>query len=252
MCNAFEEYEAFPFDKKIHVVAHEQDGYFAVVFKALSLLDALKFEDKQYHLSMGMVHFSDRKMSSRTGDIVTVDTVIDQVKEQVLRMMKASRIITSESEKVAEKITIGAIKYSVLKVNTAQDAAFDIEQSISLEGNSGPYIQYTYARTQSVLEKANVENPTFPKKCGEASQELTLLRILTYFEETVVEAGMGYAPNVLCNYLFELCQAFNMFYQTCPILESFEREFRLALTATVGKVLKKGLYLLGIEAPQRM
>ena len=156
MACAYAESEAFPFDKKLHVVANEQAGYFRVVFKALELLDEGRFGGKQHHVSMGMVQLLDRKMSSRTGDVLTVDWLIDEVRSRVDNIVLEQRLSSEEVGFVGEQVTIGAIKYSVLKVGTGADVAFDIEKSVSLEGNSGPYLQYVYARIQSLLRKAKV------------------------------------------------------------------------------------------------
>jgi arginyl-tRNA synthetase len=272
---AYKQYEAFPFDKNIHVVANEQKSYFEVVIKALELIDPEKFKGRQYHLSMGMVQMSDRKMSSRTGDILTVDWLIDEVRSRVNNLITEQKISAEEADKVAEQIAIGAIKYSVLRVATSQNVAFDIEKSVSLEGNSGPYLQYTFARTQSVLRKSAVIARSETTKQSSLSlersrglprpalaglamtlsiEESDLLRLLGRFEGTVREAAEKYSPNIICNYLFSLAQAFNLFYQKLPILkETGEvRDLRLALTAGTGKVIKLGLQLLGIEAPERM
>jgi arginyl-tRNA synthetase len=258
MGNAYAEYQKFPFDKKIHVVANEQTGYFKVVFKALELIDPEKFKDKQEHLSMGMVQLKDRKMSSRTGDVLTVDWLLDQIKERVEAMISEGRIAAEEKNKTIEQIVIGAVKYSVLKVGTSQDVAFDIESSISLDGNSGPYLQYSYARTQSVLRKAGVEEvkgfDVSQVKIALKTEERDVLRLLARFSEIVEEAAMRYAPHLLCTYLFDLAQVFNLFYQRHQILtgKGETREFRLGLTSATGSVLKQGLYLLGIATPERM
>jgi len=252
----FIEHEAFPFDQCIHIVASEQTGYFQVVIKVLQLIDPKKFAG-EYHLPMGMVQLKDRKMSSRTGDVLTVDWLLDQIKERVEQITSEGRISSDDKDKTIEQIVIGAVKYSVLKVSTTQDAAFDIETSVSLDGNSGPYLQYTYARTRSVLSKAeNAKLKT--QKLAEGFvlelEERELLRLLARFPEVVEEAAVRYAPNVLCTYLFAIAQAFNLFYQKCPILKAEEevKDFRLALTDATGTILKNGLNLLGIQAPEKM
>jgi arginyl-tRNA synthetase len=264
MANAFAEYEAFAFDKKIHVVANEQAGYFQVVFKALELIDPEKFKDKQHHLSMGMVQLKDRKMSSRTGDVLTVDWLLDEIKNRVEELATEGRIGSEEKDDTIEKIVIGAVKYSVLKVGTTQDAIFDIESSVSLEGNSGPYLQYTFARTQSVLAKEQRAEGTGQRAKGNSmpyalsskleAEERQLLRLLARFPEIVAEAAERLAPNLLCTYLFELAQSFNLFYQKHQILKAEEevKELRLGLTKATGEVLKEGLSLLGIKAPEKM
>ena len=268
MANAYTEYKAFQFDKKIHVVANEQAGYFKVIFKALDLIDPERFAGKQEHLSMGMVQLKDRKMSSRTGDVLTVDWLLDQVKERIEQVVEEGRISSEERERTIEQIAIGAVKYSVLKVGATQDVAFDIESSVSLDGNSGPYLQYTYARTQSVLRKGtdireqilgnrehknNLYSP-FPAPHSLKVEERDVLRLLSRFPEVVEDAALRYAPNVLCTYLFEVSQAYNLFYQKFPILKSEEeiKNFRLYLTAKTGEILKNGLGLLGIKAPEQM
>ncbi|HWY78888.1 MAG TPA: arginine--tRNA ligase [Candidatus Sulfotelmatobacter sp.] len=254
MGNAYTEYQTFPFDRKIHVVANEQAGYFKVVFKALELINPEKFAGKQEHLSMGMVQLKDRKMSSRTGDILTVDWLINQIEDRVESMIREGRIAAEEKDKTVEQIVIGAVKYSVLKVGTTQDVAFDIESSISLDGNSGPYLQYSYARTQSVLGKAKNRGEKVANTIIISSEEREVLRLLARFSEIVAEAAVRYSPHLLCTYLFDLAQVFNLFYQKFPILkaEGEARDFRLQLTAHTGATLKQGLNLLGIQAPERM
>ena len=162
---------------------------------------------------------------------------------------------SSDKDKTIEQIVIGAVKYSVLKVGATQDVAFDIETSVSLDGNSGPYLQYTYARTQSVLRKSgNKKYPLTIDTYTIESEELVLLRLMSKFEEVVADAAEKYSPNILTNYLFELAQSFNLFYQKLTILkaEGEAKAFRLALTAAVGHTMKSGLHLLGIQAPEQM
>lgn len=252
MGNGFAEQSTFPFDEKIHVVGSEQAGYFQVVFKALELLDPVKFEGKQRHISMGMVTFTDRKMSSRTGDILKVDWLIDQVKERIAAMVDEGRIKSEDKEAVTEMIAIGAIKYSVLKVGTGQNVAFDIEKSVSLEGNSGPYIQYTYARTQSVLSKSKIEDPKIESGATLEGEENDLLRYLGRYSDAVEQSGSSYSPNILCEYLYDLAKRYNLFYQKQKIIGSENEAVRLALTQKTGFVIENGLSLLGIKAPQRM
>ena len=170
-------------------------------------------------------------------------------------MIDDGRIKSEDKEHVSEMIAIGAIKYSVLKVGTGQNVAFDIETSVSLEGNSGPYIQYAYARTQSVLRKSEVTNfKSYSTDIQLEEEELQLLRLISRFDEVVIEAAENYSPNIVCTYLYDLASTFNLFYQKHSILkaEGELREFRLALTKVVGKKLFLGLRLLGINAPDKM
>ena len=259
MCNAFTQFKTFAFDKKIHVVASEQKGYFEVVFKALDLIDPAKFKSKQLHVSMGMVHLSDRKMSSRTGEILTVDWLIDQVKEKVDELLKEGRIKADNKEKVAEQIAIGAIKYSVLKVGTGQDVAFSIDKSVSLEGDSGPYLQYTVARINSILAKSQIPNSKSQinskfqiQSSKQEQEESNLLRLLYRYQEILEQAAVRYAPNILTSYLFDVAKAFNLFYQKHKILGSNKENVRIFIALLTSRVLKLGLESLGIETPEQM
>ncbi len=255
VANAFKQYEVFPFDLNIHVVASEQKGYFDVVFKALELLDPEKFRGSEYHLSMGMVQLADRKMSSRTGDVLTVDWLLDQVRLKVEELMSDARMESEEKAEVIEQIVIGAVKYSVLKVGTGQDASFDINRSVSLEGDSGPYLQYTYARTQSVIRKTDSKEVKVQFGSYQlAKEEIDLLHHISRFAEIANEAAEKYSPNILCTYLYQLASSFNLFYQKHQILkaEGETRQLRLGVTRGVGNIIKEGLHLLGIESPERM
>ena len=149
---AYRQFEAFPFDLNVHVVANEQLGYFQVMIKALERLDPY-FKDREYHLPMGMVNLVSKKMSSRTGEILRVDDLFDEVKNLLRPLVKEEKLSAKEKEKILEVATIAAVKYSVLRVGPKQDVVFDPEKSVSLQGDSGPYLEYTLARTQSVLRK---------------------------------------------------------------------------------------------------
>lgn len=253
---AFAQYRDFAYDKIIHVVANEQTEYFKVIIKALEMIDA-NMVGRQYHLSMGMVNLVGGKISSRKGEVITVDGLINEVKETARLLMK------DYDERIVEAVALGAIKYSVLKTQTALNVAFDLKQSVSMNGNSGPYLQYTHARICSVLAKNNspLSFPSLNLREGVGgelnSEELAVLRWIYRFPEVVGEAAEKYAPNLICNFLYELAQRYNSFYNKHSILEPEsgrveEREFRLAMTAAVGEVLKKGLNLLGIDTPERM
>lgn len=237
-------------DKVVHVVGPEQVSFFKVTFKVEELLNSDKYKGKQYHLIYGWVRLKKGKMSSRTGNVILGEWLLDEVKKRLKERYQMG-------ERIAEKVAIGAVKYSFLRTGLLQEIAFDVEESISLEGNSGPYLQYTFARTQSVLEKAKNSKSEFrslKRVVNFAPEELSLLRILYRFPEVVEETVSGYSPNLVCTYLFDLAQRFNLFYQKHPILkaEGGRQEFRLLLTQAVGQVIKNGLYLLGIAAPEKM
>jgi len=236
------QFKAFPFDQCIHVVANEQTGYFQVIIKALELIDK-KFIGREYHLPMGMVNLVGKKISSRTGEIITVDGLLEEVKELLKPLAK--------DKEALEAVTVGAVKYSVLKTGCEQNVAFDPKKSVSLEGNSGPYLQYTFARARSVLEKAGLRGRTLQAgKDGPCqSEEEILLRTLYRYEEAIVEAAENLAPNKIAEFLYDLAQKFNGFYNKHRILDN---EFRLWLTQATSEILKKGLGLLGISAPEKM
>lgn len=247
--------EFFPLDKAIHIVGPEQSSFFKVTFKAEELLDPEKYKDKQIHLAYGWVRLKHGKMSSRLGNVFTAEQLLKEAKAEIQAILEKSDYSSEEREKIVERVAVAAIKYSFLKVAIHQEIAFDLQESISFDGNSGPYLQYTYARTQSVLRKAGISNFQFPNSNFKLEkEELELLRVLVRFEDAVRSAAERYAPNILCNYLFGLAQVFNLFYQKLPILkaEGEVKDLRLALTEATGKVIERGLYLLGIEAPGRM
>ena len=188
-------------------------------------------------------------MSSRTGNVILGEWLLDEAKSKIRETYKTT-------DEIAEQVAVAAVKYSFLKVGLNQEIAFDLEESISLQGNSGPYIQYTYVRTKSLLQK--VQSSKFKVQSFEGfdihPEERELLRLLARFPEVVEEAAIRYAPNTLCTYLFELAQAFNLFYQKFQILKAEDemRDFRLHLTKKTGEVLRQGLNLLGIQAPEKM
>lgn len=248
-------YKEWPFDFMVIMTAHEQNEYFKVVFKALEKLDK-NFEGKLMHLGFGMVNLKTGKMSSRTGNIITGIGLIEHGTDAIRELVKDRKNLTNqEKEEITEKVGIGAIKYSLLKSNPLQDMSFDIEESISFEGNSGPYLQYTYTRAKSILREVN--SPTAYCLLPIAKfnkEEIAILRTLYKFPEIVFEAGVNLAPNLLCSYLFDLAQKFNLFYKKHKVLkiEKEKREARLAITAATTQVIKNGLNLLGIEVLEKM
>ena len=249
------EYDSFNYEKSIHVVASEQEGYFQVVFKAIELVFPY-LKGKKYHLSYGVVDLKEGKMSSRTGNVITVDELYYVVSEKVRELIKQTKI--KIGQEMVRMVALGAIKFSYLKFSPGPNMVFDLEESVSLEGDSGPYIQYTYARIQSVLRNANV----IPTKVGIHTnnfgdieldaEERAILRSLLYFQETVEQAAATLHPNLLASYLIELARLYNLFYQGSRIIGSQKQDFRLKVSEEVGEVLRNGLNLLGIEAPERM
>jgi len=257
------EYDTFNYDRAIHVVASEQEGYFQVIFKATELLFPY-LKGKKHHLSYGLVDLKEGKMSSRTGNVITVDDLYHVVSEKVRELTKQS--LRSDDlkqtklhidQEIVRMVALGAIKFSYLKFSPRPNMVFDLEESVSLDGDSGPYVQYTYARIQSVLRnstvirRSRIHTNNF-EDTDLDTEERAILRSLLYFQETVEQAASALHPNLLASYLIELARLYNLFYQKSRVIGSEKEDFRLKLSEEVGKVLKKGLSLLGIEAPERM
>ncbi len=241
-------YEDFKYDKSIIITASEQEPYFKVILEALAKV-LPDLAEKTTHYAFGFVNLKDGKMSSRSGNVIAGEWLLDEAKKRLKSQFKEM------DEKTLEKVAVGAVKYSMLKFSRKSDITFSFEESIDLSGNSGPYIQYTFARTQSVLakiknKKLNIKNTN--EKLKIENEELLILRLLVQFPEVAKDAQENFAPNTLANYLFELSQIFNNFYQKHKIIGSEKEDFRLSLTFGVGQILKTGLYLLGIEAPPKM
>lgn len=239
-------------DKIIHVVDVQQSSYFETLFKVLELLDEKRYKDVQYHLPYGFVKLKEGKMSSRLGNVILGEWLLDEAKK---RIKESNAEIADE---VAEVVAVSAVKYSFLKVDARSEISFDFNQSISLEGNSGPYLQYTYARSQSVISKSAIpkKNLSIFRKIDKITQEeLALLRTLYKFPEVVLEAGKTYSPNEIANFLYDLAQKYNLFYQKIPILNAEtgeQKTLRLSLTSATAQVLKNGLHLLGIDVVEKM
>jgi arginyl-tRNA synthetase len=231
-------------DKLIHTVGPEQIAYFQVVFKALEFIEP-ETKGREIHVPYGWVRLKEGKMSSRTGNVVLGEWLLDEAKSSIKKSYDTE-------EEIAEKIAVGAVKYSFLKTGLGQDIAFDLKESISLEGNSGPYLQYTVARTNSVLAKKSASKNFTLQEADLSDEELMVLRTLIEFSEVIESAAKSYSPNLLCNYLYDLAQKYNGFYNKDKIIGGENEEFRLALTAGTGQVLKNGLKILGIQTPEKM
>ena len=230
-------------DKCIHIVGPEQASFFQVTFKVEELLNPAIYQDRQLHYIYGFVQLAKGKMSSRKGTVITAQWLLDEVKTKITKSFD----VDDES---AEIIMIGAVKYSMLKVDPKSEIAFDINQSISLEGNSGPYLQYTYARCKSIMRKS--KDHKLSKAVEPNTKELTILRTLYKYPEVVLEAGKTYSPNLICNYLFDLAQKYNTFYNKHKVIGGDNIQFRLQLTSATALVLKYGLNLLGIKTLEQM
>lgn len=236
-------------DKAIHLTTPEQKSFFKVTFKVEEILDQKKFKDKQYHLSYEWVKLKEGKMSSREGNVIEANWLIDQVKKKILTDFKID-------EKTAEKIAVASVKYAFLKTSPENPISFDIQESISLKGNSAPYILYTYIRAKSVLKKEkDAKNLTLASSLNLNQEEKEVLRLLILFSEAILNSALYFSPHFLCQYLYELSQKFNFFYEHYPILKEKDKNlktFRLLLTQATANVIKKGFFILGIKTVEKM
>jgi len=240
-------------DLVIYEVGNDQTFYFRQVFAVVKLLDWGKGK-KFVHVNHGLIRFEHGKMSTRGGKTIQLEEVLDEAVKRAKEIIEKSEtgrgLSEKEKEGVAKEVGVGAIVYFDLSHHPTSDIIFDWEKMFVLEGNSGPYLQYTLARINSVLEKAKERGEK--KEVKPNLEELSLLRTLIHYEEVVKTAAESFSPNLMTNYLFDLAQKFNNFYNNHRILESDNSEFRIELTSATGQILKNGLKILGIETPERM
>lgn len=254
-------YEDYPIDKMVYVVGNEQNYHFQVLS---ILLDKLGYSwgKDLYHFSYGMVELPQGKMKSREGTVVDADDLIvgmiEVARKTSEELGKLDEYTEKEKEEIYRIIALGALKYFILKVDPKKTMMFNPEESIDFNGNTGPFIQYTYARIQSVLRKANEQGISLIKSQTNIQlreKEVELLKRIAVFPEIVKESGKLFSPALIANYCYELVKEYNQFYHDITILgENDEaiRNFRLVLTETTGKVIRQGFALLGIECPERM
>jgi len=246
----------FHIDRSIYVVASEQDNHFRQLFKILELLN-FKAAKKCYHLSYGLVNLPSGRMKSREGTVVDADELVKEVTNLAKKEIKSrhKELSQTEVEKRADIIGLGALKFFMLKFDNITSFTYDPEESLSFEGETGPYCQYAHARICSIMDKYNkkVANKIKPDVLNTKEDEKIIL-ILSKFPEVVEEAAENYKPNLIAHYVLDLSQAFNEFYHACPILQSDDdtKLARLNLILSVKQVLETGLNLLGIEAPKAM
>ncbi len=258
-------FQDYPIDKMVYVVGNEQEYHFKVLSILLDRL-GFRFGKDLVHFSYGMVELPNGKMKSREGTVVDADDLMAQMIEDAKavsqdKVLKLTDITPEEQNEIARIVGLGALKYFILKVDPRKNMLFNPEESIDFNGNTGPFIQYTYARIQSVLRKAAVQGMQVSPQGGTEGglslheKETTLIQRLTEYPAAVRQAGDAFSPAVIANYLYDLACDFNSFYHDCSILgESDENvsRFRLTLAACVAKVIKSGMALLGIEVPNRM
>ena len=255
-------YSDFPIDKMVYVVGNEQNYHFQVLSILLDKL-GFKWGKDLVHFSYGMVELPNGKMKSREGTVVDADDLV----EEMVRQAKATAdesgkfddMSEEERQEVARIVGMGALKYFLLKVDARKNMLFNPEESIDFNGNTGPFIQYTYARIRSILRKAedlHYDHVNLPTVAFElSSKEQEIISSVANFAAVVKLAGKDYSPSVIANYCYELTKEYNQFYHDCSVLkeeDEAKRQFRLVLSANVAKVIRLGMGLLGIEMPERM
>ncbi len=244
-------YEVYPYDSSIIVTASEQNQYFEVLIKALSFIFP-NIAKTTKHVPHGMMRLPSGKMSSRTGDVITGESMIFSLEDEVAVKIKDRNYGEELSKDIIEKVSIAAIKYSILKQSPGKDIIFDLNSALSFEGDSGPYIQYTYVRAKSVIEKANSID-TKNIKSNPDSKTSELEKLLYRLPEVVEKAGKELAPQYIVTYLLNVASAFNSFYSANKILDAgSDTPYRLLITKATTIVLKNGLSILGIKVPERM
>ncbi len=245
-------YDTYPYDVSIVITGNEINEYFKVLLKAMSLVFP-ELASKTKHISHGMLRLPEGKMSSRTGNVITAESLITKVAETVMEKMKDSEIDSGEKEKIAETVALGAIKYTILRSGIGGDIIFDFDKSISFEGDSGPYLQYATVRAHSILKKAH-SIVAVSKVMPDNWETTNLERMLERFPSVVERAGVEYAPHYITTYLTELAGEFNSFYAFSKIIDETDvsSPYRLALTEAFVQVMTNGLNLLGINIPERM
>ena len=255
-------FKDYPIDKMIYVVGNEQNYHFQVLSILLDRL-GFKWGKELVHFSYGMVELPNGKMKSREGTVVDADELMEEMVSAARRtseeLGKFADMTENERNDIARIVGMGALKYFILKVDARKNMLFNPEESIDFNGNTGPFIQYTYARIRSIMRKAEAEGIVLPSVLPDTlplnEKEVQLIQKLNSFETVVEQAGKDYSPSGIANYCYELTKDFNQFYHDYSILNAEGAEaktLRLALAKNVAKTIKNGMQLLGIEVPERM
>ena len=254
---AVQRHEDFNFSNMTYTVGNEQDYHFKVLFL---ILDKLGYDWAKncYHLSYGMVDLPSGKMKSREGTVVDADELMEEMvstaKNIAKELGKLDGVDNKEADELYETVGLGALKYFMLKVDPKKRMLFDPAESIDFNGNTGPFIQYTYARIQSILSKYN-KKPTIIAEVEMADKEKEIIKQLTDFPAVIQEAADRYSPALIANYIYELVKEYNGYYQSTTILNAESKElinFRIALSDLAARVIKTGMELLGVSVPNRM
>lgn len=253
-------FQDYPIDKMIYVVGNEQNYHFQVLSILLDKL-GFKWGKDLVHFSYGMVELPNGKMKSREGTVVDADdliaTMIADARKTSDELGKYDDMSEAEKQEIARIVGMGALKYFILKVDARKNMLFNPAESIDFNGNTGPFIQYTYARIRSILRKAEAEGatPSLPSGVEMNAKEIELTQKISEYSAAVAQAGKDYSPSGIANYCYELTKAFNQFYHDYSILgadTTEQKQLRLTIAANIAKTIKNGMALLGIEVPERM
>ncbi len=255
---AHQRFSEYNLDRHIYVVGNEQNYHFQVLSIILARL-GFEWAGKIFHLSYGMVELPEGKMKSREGKVVDADDLIDEMvitaREMSDELGKLGAIPSEGKEKIYQQIGLGALKYFILKVDPKKNMTFNPAESIDFNGNTGPFIQYSYARIRSVLRKITDVPATVPETLQLNEKEISLVKTIYQFPSVIRSAADEFNPSLIANYLYETAKEFNQFYHDYSILKAETEEqktFRLVLSKVVGDIIRNGMYLLGIEVPERM
>ncbi len=255
-------YDDYSIDKMVYVVGNEQNYHFKVLAILLDKL-GLEWGKDLVHFSYGMVELPEGKMKSREGTVVDADDLmkdmIDTARDMSKELGKLEGYTEEEAEKVYKTIALGALKYFILKVDPRKNMTFDPKESIDFNGNTGPFIQYTYARIQSIGRKAQEKGIDIPEEAGTdvelTEKEVQLMKMISNFPAIIAEAGKVYSPALIANFVYDMAKEFNQFYHESPIAveeDTAKRAMRLVLCKSVGTVIKNGMWMMGIDVPERM
>ncbi len=250
-------FEKEKLDMSVVITANEQEEYMKVVTKALEIMNP-EIASKMKHIVHGMMRLASGKMSSRKGNVITGESLLLESCEQILEKIKDRDLTEEEKKQISNDVGVSALKYSILKQNIGGNIIYDFEKSISFEGDSGPYLQYSYARARSIIEKAKIENilPSFLLN-NENTDMLPLgdiEKLLYRFPEVVFRSAEEFEPHYIANYLIDIARAFNTYYGNTKIIDKDDlmSPYKIALTLAFSNIMKNGLYLLGIKAPEKM
>ena len=250
--------QEFNFFKNIYVVDNRQAHHFKQLFKVLELAGYATSSDS-IHVDFGFMSLPEGAISTRKGTTISLQSLINEAKDRALKIIEEKNPELANKAAVAKLVALGAVKYFDLSHNRKTEIVFTWDKALSFEGNTGPYLQYTHARIQGILRKAAANSlqvtDKFPETSSLSLYELNILRKLIKFPEIITQVTEDFYPNNLCNYLFELSQLFNVFYQKIPVLQERDgllRLFRFQLISATAQIISNGLYLLGIEAPDEM